>query len=100
MKSMTLSMSRTLPLAVVVRRRPVSLELRRVRAAVFASRRHQRRLQTIIDAIGDRLHGAPAAVECGHHLLFPHAPMLEVADEQRARVVDARAVARKQLPGS
>ena len=57
---------------------PLGRQLLEMRAHVFASRRHQPRLETIIDGFGDRLHGPVARRERRDNLPLPLAPMLEV----------------------
>ena len=70
-----------------------------MRAHVFLSRRHEPRLETIINGFGDRLHGSVAARDCRDNLTLTVTSMLEVRSHQGRRIVDRRAVRGHQRLG-
>ena len=79
----------------------VGRQLLEMRAHVIARRRHQPRVETIIDGFGDRLHGSMARLDRSHNLALARAPMLDVRTDQRSRAdavdgLDHRTVRRKQ----
>src|SRR5262245_56726992 len=68
-----------------------------MRAHVGARRGHQPRIQAIIDAIRNRLHGLMARPDRTDDLLFSLESMRDVARYHSSRGVDGRSVRRKQL---
>src|SRR2546423_481675 len=100
MKSITLSMnSRSVsqpPSILFVPCGPLDPELLEVRADVLARGGHQRRVETMIDAFRNRLHGRVPRAQRVEDLRLAHAAMIEIAGQEHARIVDARAVRGKQ----
>ena len=86
--------------SVVTTAVPFGAQLLEMRAHVLARGRQQRRRETIIDGFGDRLHGRVPGAKRGDHLPLALAPVLEVAGEERARIVDARPCAGSSTRGS
>src|SRR5262245_1730588 len=102
MKSMTLSMDDVLlrseigssssqhPAARFVVCGAVGLQLGKMGADVLACRRHQCRIQSIIDVLGNALHAAMPGTKGIDHLLLAPAAMVEVCGEQSGRVRNRR----------
>src|SRR5262245_30077378 len=68
-----------------------------MRAHVSSRRGHEPRIQTIIDAIRNRLHGPMSGFERTDDLLFSLESMRDVAPNHASWGVDGRTVRRKQL---
>ncbi len=77
----------------------VGFQLREMRAHVFARGRHQRRVESIIDGFGNRLHRRAAGMQGIQHLTLAHAAVSQLGREDRRRVVDAPAVRGQQRAG-
>src|SRR4051812_24327527 len=73
-------------------------QLVEVRAHGLPSRGRQPRLETIIDGIGDRLHGAMSSLERADDLPLAIAPMIEMRPDDDGWIVNGSAVGGKQPP--
>src|SRR5438445_2781208 len=106
MKSMTLSMRiallRARPSPVVVGRPALGLEFFEMRLDVLACGRQQRRIETMIDGFGDRLHAVVSARKRVDHLALAPQPVLDVAANHvgyAGRIRNRRPVRWKQRAG-
>src|SRR5437773_11520707 len=86
------------PTVILIGGATFRFELVEMRAHVFARRGHQRRIETIIDGIRNRLHGRVALAECGDYLALARFPVLEIALQERGRIPRRIAVGRQENP--
>src|SRR5437870_3412897 len=67
-------------------------ELLEMRAHVLARRRHERRRETIIDGFDNRGHAVASPGQRINHLSLAHAPMIDVAAQERFWISHHRAM--------
>lgn len=67
---------------------------------ILAGGRHERRIEPIINGIGNRLHRGTAGRKSFDHLPLAHPAMVQVSVKNRPRIFDRVAVRRQEASGA